>query len=123
MQRLAEWTGEQWIPVQKKINGNYMGYNACMERLAAYENTGLEPEEIMDIMDGNMPTSWIPISEQQPKPGTKVMVSLNGAFCPLVAHLSEHGKWTMLQGCNGQIDISDKVVAWMPLPKPYKQDN
>ena len=46
MERLTEWTGDQWIPVQKRIAGKYPGYRVCMERLAEYENTGLTPAEI-----------------------------------------------------------------------------
>lgn len=47
MKRLTEWTGEEWIPVQERKNGKIIGYKDCMRRLAAYENTCLEPEEII----------------------------------------------------------------------------
>ena len=44
MKRLTEWTGDEWIPVQERQNGKIIGHKDCMRRLAAYENTGLEPE-------------------------------------------------------------------------------
>jgi len=46
MQRLTEWTGEEWIAVQERVNGKIIGNKTCLKKLAAYENTGLEPEEI-----------------------------------------------------------------------------
>ena len=47
MQRLTEWTGEEWIPVQERVNGKIIGNKTCLKKLAAYENTGMEPEEIL----------------------------------------------------------------------------
>lgn len=46
MDRLTQWTGEEWIPVQERIKGKLIGHNACLIKLAAYEDTGLEPEEV-----------------------------------------------------------------------------
>lgn len=38
-------------------------YRKIIERLKAYEDTGLTPEE---IMDGKMLTGWIPVEEGLP---------------------------------------------------------
>lgn len=46
MERLTEWTGEAWIPRQERLNGKLVGHKDCMKRLAAYEDTGLSPEEM-----------------------------------------------------------------------------
>lgn len=46
MERLAEWTGEEWIPRQEKLNGKYIGHKACMKKLAEYEATDLSPDEV-----------------------------------------------------------------------------
>lgn len=51
MNRLTEWTGEGWIPVQERQKGKIIGYKDCMNKLAAYENTGFEPEEIEEIKE------------------------------------------------------------------------
>lgn len=37
----------------------------AMAKLAAYENTGLTPQE---VMDGRLLTGWIPVSERLPEP-------------------------------------------------------
>ena len=41
MERLTRWTGKKWVLPQ-----GYGTFRQIAERLAAYENTGLEPEEI-----------------------------------------------------------------------------
>lgn len=50
MERLTEWTGYEWIPRQERLKGKIVGHRQCMERLAAYENTELLPEEINLLM-------------------------------------------------------------------------
>lgn len=55
MDRLTEWTGCEWIPVQERQNGKLIGHRDCMERLAAYEDTGLEPEEIRERLEPKKP--------------------------------------------------------------------
>ena len=52
MERLTEWTGEEWIAVQKSVpapgkkHGRIIGSRDCMARLAAYEDTGMGPKDI-----------------------------------------------------------------------------
>lgn len=41
MDRLTRWNGKKWVLPQ-----GYGTFRMIAERLAAYENTGLEPEEI-----------------------------------------------------------------------------
>ena len=42
MQRLTEWTGEEWIPVQKRVHGKIIGNKTCLKKLAAYEDIRCE---------------------------------------------------------------------------------
>ena len=55
MERLTEWTGEEWIAVQNRVpapgkkHGKTIGNRDCLKRLAEYENTGLTPEEIEEL--------------------------------------------------------------------------
>lgn len=60
MVRLTEWTGYEWIPVQERQNGKLIGHKDCMERLAAYEDTGLTPEEIKEKMEPKKPQEVLP---------------------------------------------------------------
>lgn len=56
MNRLTEWTGERWIANQLKIG---IGDKAIYAKLAAYEDTGLEPEEVYKTIKAGVP-EWIP---------------------------------------------------------------
>ncbi|ODR35484.1 DUF551 domain-containing protein [Eisenbergiella tayi] len=148
MERFTEWNGEQWIPVQKRINGGYPGNKACMGRLAAYEDTGLTPEE---IMDGQLLTGWIPVEERMPESEKEVYIQT--ARGTVTTAIYEDGKVSEDDSCWNWTDIDfnydevtdinyvpegwweyrhfnpddvynnivdEAVIAWMPLPKPYK---
>ena len=64
---------------------------------------------------------WIPVEERLPEDGEEVLVTVEGfnsekydkipSFASSDVHVS--GEW---QNWNG-------VIAWMPLPKPYKPEN
>ena len=105
----------------ERANGIKTGYwssakkEDLIQRLAAYEDTGLEPEE---IMDGRLLTGWIPVSERLPKTEGTYQVyicTLDGEFCGQAEPFAgmcgfEDGKW----------DEEGDVIAWMPLPEVYK---
>lgn len=51
MNRLTRWNGKKWVLPQGKTSDGESYFRIIAERLAAYENTGLEPEEIMLIKE------------------------------------------------------------------------
>lgn len=64
---------------------------------------------------------WIPCSERMPETGEHVLVSFKSSgFLPVVAFLSENRRWFMLHGAKGFDDVTNAVLAWRPLPEPYK---
>ena len=86
----------------------------AMEKLSSYEDTGLEPEE---IMDGMLLTGWIPVSERLPEKGdyTCYLCTLDGELC------GQKEPFTGMCGFeNGEWDEPEFVIAWMPMPEPYK---
>lgn len=90
----------------------------AMLRLAAYEDTGLTPEE---IMDGRMLTGWIPVAEQDAD--YLVTMVTPGYFKghPYTNWLCWYGddqEWTDTDG--DTIPGQDTVIAWMPIPEPHK---
>lgn len=79
--------------------------------LKKYEDTGLSPEEVEQLKESRR---WIPVEERLPEDGT-YLCTYNGELCGLDEPFTgmcgiENGKWDE-EGC---------VIAWMPLPEPYR---
>ena len=69
----------------------------------------------IDEAEGKADQSWIPCSEQLPEENTSVIACFaHGAVTELAFYNGEF---------HGLFDYTTKViVAWMPLPEPYKGD-
>lgn len=103
-------------------------YGQAIDRLSAYEDTRLTPEQIRDIdilyaekckelAQIKNTTKWIPCSEELPKVNNVVLVAHeNGAI--LIAQFNKSKKFVMHDEKYGWLIIP--VTAWMPLPKPYE---
>ena len=107
-------TEELW----KKLYG-------ALWKLMEYEDTGLSPEEVEEVnkFEGSNGQKWlleiakhrwIPVSERLPEDGT-YLCTLDGELCGIDEPFTgmcgiENGKWDE-EGC---------VIAWQPLPAPYK---
>lgn len=77
---------------------------------------------VVEIISKHMNGGWIPVEERLPEAGEHVIASFKcTGFQPVIAHLSEEGRWMMLQGTKGFNDITDRVSAWRPLPEPYRK--
>lgn len=46
MERLTRWNGEKWVLPQGRTSDGQSYWRIIAERLAAYENTYMTPEEI-----------------------------------------------------------------------------
>ena len=80
-------------------------------------------KECQDIIRKHMNDGWIPVDERLPKAGEHVLVSFRSAgFLPATAIISENGRWSMLQGAKGFNDVTEDVIAWRPLPEPYRPE-
>ena len=81
-----------------------------IERLAAYEDTGLMPEE---IMDGKLLTGWISFSEKMPAEDEEILVS-NGEWVDIDTMAYDVDGWYLDSGRDFE------GLAWMPLPEPWE---
>lgn len=115
-------------------NAAMKGKSACIERLAAYEDTGLSPAEISRILDayGRGQTlrteSWVPVTERLPETipcigggGTAYSETvLVITSCRLVMTAVWNGKkWIApFDFWSGDFWGEDelKITHWMPLP-------
>ena len=96
----------------------------AFDRLAAYEDTDLAPEEVQQMR-------WIPVEERLPVAQGKYIVTACDEGCPY-----GEGIWystvvvvaDYYKGCwawddyRCEYDISDIVTHWMPLPQPPKEE-
>lgn len=105
----------------KRKSGMKTGYwspnkkQELVDRLAMYEDRE-------DAKDTNVPGKWISCSERLPELNTPVLtqwgVYYSGGIRIEILHLNELGRW---YGDFGE--PNGKVIAWMPLPEPYKQND
>lgn len=124
MERLTEWTGEEWVPRQGRLNGKIVGNKDCMKRLAAYEDAGYTPEQVRNFDEMYLKKCrevnalrermrWIPVTERLPKNGTRALVTFEDGF---VAATDYYGNGWDLWADSGD------VIAWMPLPEPHREE-
>ena len=73
--------------------------------------------QIMGVPSANRPQGWIPCSEGLPKENTEVLISLEWGSVDI--GWVRQGIW-MSAYIN---DYEGDVLAWMPLPKPWKGAN
>ena len=84
---------------------------------------GIKIMDYIKSMDDN--NGWIPVSERLPEikmAYVKCFLVTNGRFC-WMAYWTFEKEWILADctDCKNKIDWTD-VVAWMPLPEPYKED-
>lgn len=127
----------------ERMNGIKEGYwspkkkEELVQRLAEYEDTGMEPEEInrerSKWLDTNMlqqlhmlkelleARKWIPVEERLPEVGEYVL-GTNKYDEVLVYRYgwnSPHTKKMFFSLCGA---AAADITAWMPLPGPYRPD-
>lgn len=87
----------------------------------AYE-LGLKIMDYIENMDNEKENGWIPVSERLPEKHKDVIATVKySGFCGMygkwlkTVSINDYGEW------NGEC-IGGEVIAWMYLPKPYKED-
>ena len=87
----------------------------------AYE-FGLKLMDFIENIDGEKANGWIPVSERSPEKNKDVITTVKySGFMGMygrwlkTAFIDGYGEW------NGEC-IGGEVIAWMPLPEPYKED-
>ena len=71
---------------QKRVNGIKTGYwstskkDELVARLAEYEDTGLEPREVLQLKKNAV--RWIPVTERLPDPESYILVSFENFSLP-----------------------------------------
>ncbi len=93
-------------------------------KLKDYENTGVNPDEIGNTIKKR--AGWIPVTERLPEPETHILVSIGNFTLPDIAtyRADEDGSGAFYIGDEDHtyLSLGLFVNAWMPLPKPYRDE-
>ena len=83
--------------------------------LKKYEDTGLTPIEIIrkHMNDKAEDGGWIPVEDRLPENGESVLCT-DGEYIYLVEYDAD------LDAAFGDMD---RIIAWQPLPEPYRPEN
>lgn len=92
-------------------------------KLMEYEDTGLTPEQVERLKENRR---WILVEERLPEEDDFVLVTVNGIYNHItfsdaieLGELCSDGTWFI----DGYPDWNNpNVVAWMPLPEPYREE-
>lgn len=117
---------------QKRVNGIKNGYwsagkkDELVARLAEYEDTGLEPAEVLQLKKNTV--QWIPVTERLPERNKSVLLCMKSrpsrtGMC-IQTGSYDNGFW-FVQGAAGYESLATfefHVLAWMPLPEPYREE-
>lgn len=119
---------------QKRVNGIKTGYwsagkkDELVARLAEYEDTGLEPAEVLQLKKESEERRWIPVAERLPESGKYVLMSFENFTLPLIGRyeVNDEGDGAWYLGDNDEGDTCCSVElfvnAWMQLPEPYWEE-
>ncbi|MFQ7674365.1 MAG: DUF551 domain-containing protein [Ruminococcus sp.] len=105
-----------------RVRNRLEKYKAEIEKKSQYKH-GL-PGSALDIVNSLLDdleqdekeNGWIPVSERLPEDGTYI-TTLDGEL------VGQEEPFTGMCGIeNEKWDDEDCVIAWMPLPEPYKEE-
>lgn len=79
----------------------------------------VESDEDFEIFDSSIKAlkrepRWIPVTERLPKNGGRYLVNYSSGYVATAYYYELGLKWNSA--------TTERIIAWMPLPEPYKED-
>lgn len=71
------------------------------------------------VTDTNVGCKWIPCSERLPEDSRNVILTTRSSVVGVGSVITRDGHWVQWYFGGG---ISVDVIAWMPLPEPYREE-
>lgn len=119
MERYTEWLDEE---TKTEVSITHYKMRDAMVRLAKYEDTGLTPEQVRELQERQR---WIPVSERLPDEPEENPIFENKKL-ELYLVSVRNTDYAFRAFWNGKLFTDGwsklDVIAWMPLPEPYKQE-
>ena len=84
----------------------------------------LEEVKSVDAKDANVPSKWIPCSKRLPEEGEIVIAYIGGTYESggyVTACYTIYGGMDWWQNAKTGLHILCDVIAWRPLPEPYRE--
>ena len=108
-------------------NGNYLHFrgneriaNECLECAAEHEQLA---EWLTELQERREADRWIPVSERLPEYSDNYLVFVDDGYIDIGVYHSDKEEWSLCDA-HGFYWAKDKgigVIAWKPLPEPYKE--
>ena len=122
MERFTKKVDGVWTALCKYGDAPYpVVTQEVIDRLAAYEDTGLTPEEIQQMR-------WIPVEERLPEEGKRCLlytpcdrILCVGYYAGKDERQHRH-KWRLVTAMRSTQTLTKKVTHWLPLPKAPKEE-
>ena len=119
---MNETKRERYIRILSGLGGADITAEACKELVELLKEQPERPKE----------WKWIPVSERLPEKDGRYLVAywlMKDYMWMSIAWFGEavmpnrpmHGRYFYINGEYGEV-VWDNVLAWMPLPEPYRKD-
>jgi hypothetical protein len=113
----------QCVSINKKLyEVNKKEWDSCLECAKEHRQLATWLKELKQLKEqmnsSDEPNEWIPLSKEMPIIGEDVLLcDLDGDI--YISYLHIGGRWGF-EYCGNEIK---NIVAWMPLPLPYKAES